>query len=297
MSFLFGSAPQAQFSTQPTTQPGQQDLFTVLSQLLSGTPGTIQPAQGTFAAPVTGPQQQLLALLQGTSGQASGANLPGAETAVTGALNALPAAQSFQAPQIDPSAAFQSGVVQPLTQNFNENVLPAIAGQFGASAGGATNTGSLMARETAGQQLDTTLADTGAQYALGAAQSNQSADLAANQQRLAALGLASPLATTSATLPGTTAASNANPLIAILQALGLPQSTQQTQISGSYNTGQMSIADLIASALQPTQQTNAVGTGGSTGLLQSLLSGLAGNAGIGNAISQLLAPAAAVAGA
>jgi hypothetical protein len=287
MSFLFGSAPQATFNTQPTTSPNQQGLLAILTQLLSGTPGTTQPAQGTFAAPVTGPQG---AILSDLSNQANNPN-PNQLNLATGALNSaltgLGTASNYQAPQIDATQAFQQGVVQPLTQNFNQNVLPGIAGQFGASAGGATNSGSLMARQTAGQNLDTTLADVGSQYSLGAAQANQGADLTANAQRIAALSATPGVAQSASTIGGTTSASNVAPLLAILQGLGLPQQTAQTQISGSYGNAQSSLADLIAAFSPATQQTLGVGTGGTTGLIQSLLGGLASNAGVGNALTGL----------
>jgi hypothetical protein len=288
MGALFGTAPQANFSTQPTVSPQQSGLLQILSNLFNATPGTIAPASGTFAAPVTGPEQSVLTALQPLVGTSNAPGLAQGTNAITGALNALPGAENFTAPQIDATQAFQQGVVQPLTQNFNQNVLPGIAGQFGASAGGATNTGSLQARQTAAQNLNQTLASTGAQYSLGAAQANQNADLAAQSARLAALGLANPLASNASTLTGTAASSQVSPLLQILSAFGLPQQTQQQQISGSYGNAQQSLADLIAAFSPQTQQTLGVGTGGTTGIIQSLLGGLAGNAGLGNAIGALV---------
>jgi hypothetical protein len=280
MSFLFGSAPQANFNTQPTINSNQSGLLQLLTSLLGNSPGTIQPASGTFAAPVTSQEQSVLTALQPLVNTSNTAGLAQGTSALTGALTALPGAENFAAPQIDATQAFTQGVVQPLTQNFNQNVLPGIAGQFGASAGGATNTGSLMARETAGSNLTQTLADTGSQYSLGAATANQNADLAAQQARLAALGLTVPLSTSAATLPGTSTSSTVSPLVQILQAFGLPQATQQQQITGSYTNSQQSLADLIAAFSPQTQQTIGVGTGGTSGIIQSLLGGLASNAGL-----------------
>jgi hypothetical protein len=271
MSFLTGSAPQANFSTQPTVSPEQTGLIQLLSNLFNTGQGTIQPAQGTFAAPVTGPQQQVLTQLQGQAGTPSTSGLPEAQSAVTGALTALPGVQNFQAPQIDPTQAFTQGVVQPLTTNFNQNILPGISGAQGGSAGGAFGTEGLQAKQNAVTNLNQTLAQTGAQYALGAAQSNQQADLTANAQRLAAISTTPGVAGASATLPGTTASANVSPLIQILTALGLPQQTQQTQISGSYNVGQQSLADLMTAAFSPTQTTTGIGSGGASGALPSLL--------------------------
>lgn len=356
MGALFGSAPQATFSTQPTISPDQTGLLGILTNLLGQTPGTVQPAQGTFAAPVTGPQQDVLSQLQGLlpGSPINAAQLGIGTGAVNQALTTLGGVQGYTpqqitAPQvgtpqfaqpapatatnIDPNAAYQQGVVAPLTQNFNQNVLPGIAGQFGQSAGGAFSSGALQARETAGTNLNETLAQTGAQYQLGAAQANQQANLqaslanlsagltgaSANQNAalttggenlnatlqallanqgagLSAEGLkanaantAGGLAQTAATLPSTAQAGETNPLLAILSSLGLPQQTAQTQITGSYGNAQQSLADLIASFSPSTQQTLGVGTGGTTGIIQSLLAGLAGNAGVGNAISNLFA--------
>lgn len=298
MPFLFGSAPQANFSTQSTIQPQQQGLLQVLAQLLGGTgstpAGTIAPAQGTFAAPVTGQESSVLSALQPLVGTTNAPGLAAGGNAVNNALDVLPGALNYQAPQIDATKAFTQGVVQPVTQNFNEQVLPAIEGQFGGSAGGATGTGSLMARETAGNDLSRTLAQTGAQFKLGADTANQSASLSSQDAILRALGITSQLATTSATLPGTSASSNVSPLLQILQAFTLPQNTQQQQISGSYSNAQQTLADLIASFSPGTQQTLGVGTGGTQGILGPLLAaagqvggGYASGSAIGNALAAI----------
>lgn len=146
---------------------------------------------------------------------------------------------------IDPSVssnAFQKGVVDPLTTNFNTNVLPGIAGHYGQSAGGAFSSDALKARQQAGLNFDTTLAQEGAQYTLGAEQLNQAA---------------------------TTAANSTNS--------GAAVSTNSTNV-GANTANNSIIGELIANILRgSTSGTNtAVALPGTQGIVQAFLGGVGG---------------------
>jgi len=90
----------------------------------------------------------------------------------------------YTAPQIDPSFysdAFQKGVVQPLTSNFEQQILPALKGAAGQSAGGIYSSDASRGTQLAASNLDQQLAAAGSQYALGGAVANQAAQLQTQQ--------------------------------------------------------------------------------------------------------------------
>lgn len=310
MSFLTGSAPKASFSTQPTILPAQQDILATLSSILNSIPDQ----QGGYQLGTQG-FSNLNTLLQGAPTGIS----PAQDTTVNESFSALLNSLRYQAPnvtapqatapgavsatQIDPTAAFRTGVVQPLTDDFLARTLPAIAGQQGGSAGGAYGSGAAAARQTAAVNLERTLAQTGSQYALGAQEANQGANLKAamanqgadlstilanlqsslttglanqgastqsNQQRLAALGLAPNVST----LPETTTGANIG-----LSTAGLAPFFQM-------------LAAMIGGSTGGTQQTVGVGSGGSSGILGGLtgaLGSFAGSPAGSAAISSLFA--------
>jgi hypothetical protein len=223
---------------------------------------TIQPAQEADLGTL------LDTIMQTFQAQAGG--LPGQ---VAGqAAGALPAALGYQAPAgpapIDATQAFQQGVVQPTTQDFLQRTLPSIAGNFGRGAGGAFGSESATARGQAGLDTTRALAQQGTQFAYDAARQNQQAQLAQNQ---IANQAASVRNVALAAAPGTAAT--------------LP------------NVQQPFLQDLLQAILQQTQQTSAVGTGGSTGLIQSFLGGAGGTAlgtAGGNLLTSLLSGPSAV---
>jgi hypothetical protein len=343
MSFLFGTAPKATFSTQPTIDPTQAGLLSMLASFLGSgaTPPGVQAYPGQqFGAPLSPLQSSALTALQPLANTTTATPTPGQTSAVNAALGALPGDVNYTAPQItapsnvtpqqvtaptiDATQAFAKGVVEPLTSDFLTQTLPAIAGQQGGSAGGAYGTQGLQARETAGTNLDRTLAQAGSQYSLAAneanqqavlqsllanqaagltaaqgnqatqlatVQGNQAAQLSGQELGLQALGLAPSVAG----LPGTTQSANINPILQLLGAGAVPQQTQQTQLTGQYQdflnqlNQRMQLLQLLAgTGTTQTQQTLGVGTGGQTGLLQGLLGGLAGNQGVGNALGGLI---------
>jgi hypothetical protein len=242
MGGLTGTAPKASFSTQPTILPEQQTLLDQLVGLFSG--GLNQPgspintlATGSLAG---------LENLTGTPGVTSAT--PQQTAAETNAFNTLD-----NPPQINAQQAFQQGVVAPLTQSFNQTVIPTIEGQFGGSSGYQSGQG--QATQQASQNFEQTLASAGSQYSLAANTANQSAILQA-------LGLTPQIA-------------------------GLPTAIGGSQISnasaGLAPLMQM-LQDAIATSTGGTQTTVGVGTGGSTGLLGGLLGSPALSAGLfGNA--------------
>lgn len=318
MSFLTGSSPKASFSTQPTILPQQQSILDTLSSILSNAlpnqaGGYNVGAQGfgnlfteLQGAPTsTSPQQTTVqdsafnTLLQSLGFQAPSVTAP--QGTSPGAVTP----QTVTAQQIDPTAAFKSGVVQPMTDDFLARTLPAIAGQAGGSAGGAYGSGAAASRQTAATNLERTLSQTGSQYALGAQQANQNANLnaaEANQSAGLQAGIAGKsldLSTMLANLQAQLTAGVSNQGAATqsnqqrLAALGLsptvstlPETTTGANI-GLSTAGLDSffkmLASMIGASTGGTQQTVGVGSGGSTGLLGGLL----GNAGLGSAIGGL----------
>ncbi len=285
-SSLFGSAPSV--SNQPTTSPQQQ---ATLNQLLSGIQaGTLAPGSQTafYTGPTAaGPSNLQTTSLTGLENAASGLNsAPTGQqnTATSTALDAFTQALTAPTPTIDPStasAAFQQGVAQPLLTDFNTQILPGIAGKYGAGAGGAYSSDAMNARQQAGLNLDQTLAQQGSQYTLGAEEANQTAALT-NQGNLAKLLSVAPSTTS---LPSTTQGSTLENLISTLNAGAVPYNIAQTQDTANW---QNYLAPLTQSntsyqlgtqaSLSPTQQ--AVTQGGSTGLIPSLLSGFASSGGL-----------------
>jgi len=238
---LGGSGPSVSNTSFSTISPQQQELLGgLLPILLNGqSPAGVSGTQ--FGAP--------LSPLQLTS-------LAGLENLVPGATNnplqgqANSTLSSILAQGNNPATnAFETGVAQPLIKNFNEQVIPAIEGQYGRSAGGAFSSDALKAREQAGTNLAETLAGAGAQY-----------QLANNAQ----------LVTAANSVP----AANEAPidqLIKLLSAGSVPQTTQQTQLTGQAQATQQRIADLISAFAPQTMNTNTVVNPGSPGLASQLL--------------------------
>jgi len=309
-SSLTGSAPKASFSTQPTILPPQQQLLEQLVGLLGGNNAQPTSYTGSFAAPLNNLQNTSLAGLEqiAMGGTAPGtqpavSKTPAQTSAIDQGFNALTSALDFKAPTIDSTAAFQQGVVDPLTENFTSKVLPSLDARFAGSAGGAYSSGRQQSNLTAADDLTRTLGQQGSTFAYNTATANQQAALSANQQRLAALGLTPGLTALPTTLDTSIANTNAgltndriNQLIATLGGGAVPYNVAQTQLSGQYGEFgrqqqqiQQQLADMIAAALGTSQTTIGVGTGGSTGLLGGLL----GSPALGTGVTALLSDARA----
>lgn len=284
MQTLFGSAPKA--TDQPTTTAAQQSL-------LASTAGGLQTGQlAPGATPYAGPTAAGLSGLETTS-LAGLENIAGGLTGTTGASpqqtsDVSQALTSFNklltapTPTIDPTAAFETGVVQPLTSDFTQYTIPAINAQYGKGAGAGYSSDALAAREQAGTNLARTLSQTGSQYQLGAQQANQQAALTQMDTITKLLGI-SPNITG---LPGATASSNISPLSSLLTAGQIPQQVAQTQVQGDWqnylNTiNQSNQLYQLASGLSTAQTMQPGSTGGSTGLLTGLLSNLGSTGGGG----------------
>lgn len=373
MSFLFGSSPQVkQLPPQPTVNPTQDNIINALAGILQQAQGTAGATQlptypdQTVAGQTQGQGSILDALLSSVVGAPT--QLPSSISNLVGQLPGLfQGAAGYQAPQvtapqvttpqitntpqinynptvptIDATQAFQQGVVTPVTQNFQSQVIPSLNAAAGRSAGGIYSSDNAGATEQALKDLDTTLTGAGSQFAYNAAAANQGAQTAnnqllaqiANENLLSKLGVAQSNlgaeTATNALNTGSTLNSNALNTVASLQGQGLDLSAL-AQLPGTVNTGlagtfgpSAATESLLTGAFptisstQATQQTGlqqlideitkssaftqnleqiaaGLGTagtqqgqtvvqGGSTGLLQSLLGGLAGNTGIGNAI-------------
>lgn len=327
MDKLFGTAPQANFSTNPTVDPTQAAIQQLLAgSLTSGAqPAGVQAYQGNFSAPLSPLQSGSVTGLESLLPTATPTAQQG--STATGALDALQKALGFQAPQvaapqaaapqqvvapqIDSSKAFQTGVAQPLIDDFTSQVLPAISGAAGRSAGGAYSSDTELAKNLATKQLGRTLGQQASLYDLGAQTANQGASLTAQTANQSAgdtvnlANLSSILGTnntnTSAALTGQSdilsalgltpsvigapqvpSSNAASILTALLSGGSVPQQQQQTQLTGQYTDflNQVSQSQMLRQLLAgfgttPTQGTSAVGTGGSSGLLPAILAAFA----------------------
>jgi hypothetical protein len=243
-----GSGPKATFSTDATIAPSQNQLLNDLVGLLETgvTPAGVQSYGGTYSAPLSPVQNASLAALE--------------EQALTRFGGQFEAQAGYQAPKIDATEAFRTGVVQPVTDDFLGRVLPGIAGKYGAGAGGAFSSDSLQARQTAGENTSRALAQQGSQFALGAGQANQQADIDAARIRSGAPG------------------GFVNALLGILTGGGIQRDQAQQQVTGEYGNflNQIDqrnkiIQQFIASFSPQVVQTSGVGSAGSTGILPGLL--------------------------
>jgi hypothetical protein len=339
MSFLTGSAPQANFSTNSTVDPTQSSIQQLLAGLLTGgtQPAGVQAYNGSFAAPTSALQNTSLAGLQQVAGAVPATGTPAQGSTAAAALPALQSAFGYTAPQvaaptaggapqvvapqINSAQAFQQGVAAPLIQAFDQQVLPSISGKAGGSAGGAYSSDTQLAKNMATTQLGQTLAQQGSLYDLGTQEANAANSLTAqtanqgatNQVDLANLAamLGTNTTNTGASLTGQSdvlsalgetpsvvgapdvpVANAANILNSTLVGGAVPQQTAQTQLTGQYTDylNQISQAQTLLQLMAgfgttPTQQTSAVASGGQTGLLQGVLSGLAGNSGAATALA------------
>lgn len=260
MGSLFGSAPKASFSTQSTVSPTQQSIMEMLQNYFEfgGMPPGVSGYSGSFAAPLSGLENTSLAALENAVNTVAQLGAEGA---------------AYQAPKIDSTEAFRTGVVQPVTNDFLGRTLPSIAGKYGAGAGGAFSSDALGARQTASEDVARALSETGSKFAYDASKANQAADLAAAGVRQSS---------------GTSLIQS---LLGALQGGAVPRQVQQTELTGRYqdwlsqlNQRQSLLANMIAAATGTTQQTVGVGSGGSSGLIPGLLGGVAGNSGLGTAL-------------
>jgi hypothetical protein len=288
---LFGSAPKVQ--TQPSINPQQQALLSGLGPQVSGQyPGStlnfgqVQPnLTGQYAAPMSDLQNLSLGGIgnlirnytggpasQGVAAEPLGAGIASGEAALT----ANPVSM------IDATSAFNKGVVQPLTEDFSQYVIPAISGQYGRGAGGTFSSDQQGARQEAGQGLARTLAQQGSLFSLDAAKANQAAQ-AQNAQLQA---------TARAQLPGLVGAplnmdiAQQGLLSGGLEAGAVPQQTEQRQLFGQFQDYQGILAQ-IAQQLQlalgagTASTQNQIVQPGQTGLIPMLLAAAAGGAGKG----------------
>ena len=295
---MTGSAPSVSSTTQPTIDPAQQALLSSLAGTLGGAGsigstlnfGQVQPSlTGQYGAPLSGLQQTSLTgienLVNGFTGGAQGTPQGSAQAFGT-ALNTAQGVQTNPpVSMIDPTAAYQQGVVQPLTQDFNQYVIPTINANYGRSAGGGYSSDSLGARNQAGTNLARTLAQQGSQYTLAAQQANQGAQATNAQLALGGATATPGIVGAEASLPLSLATAQEGILSGGLQAGAVPQQTQQTQLTGQYNDFQSilqqiqnQLADALGLSTAGTQQTQTVVNPGQTGFLPSLLAAIAGGA-------------------
>ena len=268
-----------QLPPQSLTSPEQQGFLQAAGDYLqSGQPAPgVQPYGGPFVAPQTAAQTGAVNQLgQITSGVGTGTGGVGSDIpqASSNTLLSLlgwmpPAAQAgsfdastlgpapqqdtgYQAPQIDTSgftaqtvdpaasrAAFQQGVVAPLTSNFEQTVLPSLKGAGGASAGGIYSSDTSRGSQLAASNLDQTLAGAGSQYELATQTANQQARIQ-NQQLVAGLAQGNQQAklTTNALLQAARAGNQTAKLqLQQIQAQTGLTDAQLAQQASEYNVG------------------------------------------------------------
>ena len=291
---MTGSAPSVNTTTESTIDPTQQGLLSALAGQLGGQGigsalsfGQVQPqlAGTQYAAPTSNLQNISLTGMENLVQAYTGGNVsssPNNAGPLNAAVNATQTGATTPAvSMIDPNQAFQQGVVQPLTQDFNQNVIPSINGNFGRSAGGTFGTDALAGRQTAGTNLARTLAQSGSTFALQAGEANQAAQATNAQLEQSAASLLPRLLGT----PGALDLQQQQILGGGLQAGGVPQATQQAQLTGEQNDFssmlqqiQQRLTDALGLSTAGTQQTQSVVNPGSQGFLPTLVAALAGGA-------------------
>lgn len=262
-SSLMGSAPSASFNTSSTTSPEQQALMDDLTAFFTtgvAPAGTsAYPSGGQFSAPLSGLQQTSLQALE----DAANAGFNGAYTG-----NLIGQPMQVSASPVDSTAAFQTGVVQPVTNDFLNRVTPTIAGKYGAGAGGAFSSDAMMARQMAAENTSRALAEQGSQFAYDAAKLNQQNDLAA---QLANQNANMTAAMADQRLRAQQPTDYLNALLSILGAGGVARDVNQQQLTGQNAFFTDILGKMLQFSLYPTQQTVGVGSAGSSGVLPGLL--------------------------
>lgn len=310
---LQGLNPPANNALQTGASNGLQGL---LSRLLTSGGGSGEDSGATTGAPSsTMPSFTASGAPTSISTDASGnAVVGGTTTNATSIFNNL-LKGAGNAQTIDPTsfnvgtgataispaasnAAFQTGVAQPLTEDFTRYTLPGIAGKFGAGAGGAFSSDALHARMQAGSDLERNLASEGAKYSLATQTANQQAATDLNKANIAS-------STNLAATNQGTQISNASNLAKLLglapdvstlnaksNALQVDTSSQMAKLLESiFTTGQSDTQTpfnnnldilklLLSGGTTPTvQMGNTVALPGSPGFLNTVISAVGGAAG------------------
>jgi hypothetical protein len=223
--------------------------------------GVVQPLTSDFLS------QTLPAIAGQQGGSAGGAYGSGSAAARQTAATNLERTLAQQGSQFAYSAASanQNAALTAAQANQNAGLTAGKANQAaGLTAGLANQSTDLTAQTTnAASALQTGVANQGAGLTAGVA--NQNASNSALQRVLQAIGLA----------PGTS----------IMPAAQVGANITDT--AQTYAPYQQMLADLIAGGTASTQQTSAVGVGGSSGLLGGLAGGLAGNSGVTSGIGSI----------
>lgn len=209
-------------------------------------------------------------LVNPTSSSASSPSITGAGPAAASSLEGVLNSQ----PQ-DLTSYFQTNVFDPLNKTFQQQTLPGIASFFGGSLGGPQSTAAADAVGQATGNFEDTLASTQGNLALAEANQNQTNKLNAAEA-----------------LPGV-ANEPLQQLMALLGAGGVTPGLQQqnvgNQLTGFQDVAQQTqsiLSDLVNFLATQTQTAanQPVVQGGQSGILTGILTALAGNQGIGNAI-------------
>jgi hypothetical protein len=190
-----------------------------------------------------------------------------------GSKYALGAATANQAADLDAARSNQSAGLAASQSNLSALLSTLLGNQSDAERVGIANAGNALTAGTTN---------------LGAGFSTQDAILRA-------LNITPSVSTTGITESG----GMIDNLLRTLSGGAVPQATQQTELTGRYqdflnqiNQGNTRLADLIGLGTGRTQETQSVASGGSTGIVPGLISGLgtanaAGNTGIGSLLTLL----------
>ena len=279
MGFLFGSSPSVSNFVPTVVNTLDSSQQTAESNLINALTTANGNPFGTYSGPLTAGPSQLqstsldaLQNLVNPAAQAAQSVAPAQKTAIDTLTNV-----QNSTPQ-DLTGYYQTNVLQPLQDTFQNVTLPSIVSALGGSEGGPQSTAAVQGVTQAAKNFGNTLAGTQGNLALNTAQLNTSNKLAAAGQT-----------------PSVTAAPQ-NTLNTTLTAGGIPQElaqqslTAQNQQQQLQNTNQQQqLADLLQLLGTKTTTTSTpVVNPGQSGLLTSALGGLAGNSGFGSSLGSYL---------
>lgn len=280
VSSIFGSSPSVT-SYMPSLESGLNASQTTAEQelmaALQGSNGTAQSAlqanTAQTSAPLNSAQTASLAGLENfaSGNNSSSAGQQNAISTLNGVMNSTPQ---------DLTGYYNTNVLNPLKQTFNQTTMPSIVSALGGSAGGAQSTAAQNSVAQAANNFSNTLAQTQGTLAYDTGQANITNKLAAANNMPTVSQ--SPIQSLLSTLQGGTNAQTAQQSADNATAAGVNQTNNNTQTM---------LADILNLLGQNQQiQSQPVVLGGQNGLLSSLL----GSAGTGSSLINMLPSSSSV---
>ena len=264
--FLFGSEPEVSTQQHTVLTPEQQKLLNLVIGLTSDRVGQ-KPSLSQLELMSLGGLEQLVSNVTGAAGQSP--TQGAAQNTVLGGLNALD--KTFAEGPTDINEFFARTIQDPLLESFERDILPAIqtrhAPQF---FGGERREAEGRARENLVDELVKQRANVGFQ-----------AEEAQKNRKLNAAQLAPGASGVAAALPFV----GANAALPVLTGAASTGGATSQRLLDEMNRR---IREALAAVGLPTFENVTTTTEGSSGLIPGVLSGLAGNAGFGQALGSAI---------